>query len=581
MIRPLRFTCLTLLAIGLWGCDSGENTSSATPPAKSLGTAPPGQSASPWFVDRAALAGLDFQHIFGNERRFHLPETISGGIALLDIEGDGDLDIYCVQGGDLVDNVTGAGNRLFRNDGEFRFVDVTQASGVGDKGYGIGVAVGDIDRDGDPDLYVTNIGANVLYRNEGDGTFTDVTREAGVGDEAFGSSAAFADLDGDRFPELIVANYVNWRVGTEIDCTNGAGERDYCSPRNYRAPAADTVFRNRGDGTFENISEPSGCRSVFGNGLGVAVADFDRDGLPDLYIANDGNANQLWHQDSPLRFSDIAVSTGSAVDMNGAAEAGMGVTACDLDDDGDLDLLLTHLRGETHTFYRNDGNSFTDATVLSGLSAPSRDFTGFGIALGDFDHDGRLDLYVGNGRVMRASHSYGEDPYAEPNQLFRGVGPAQFEEVHPRGGTATLLAHTSRAVACGDLDNDGDLDLVVMNSGEPPYLLENIAPKAGGAITVTLEDAAGLDAEGAIVIATLEHGTLGPESASPRPITRLAGRGGSYAASHDPRIHLGLGSAREVASLEVRWPGGRVEQFGPLAVGSRVTLREGSGIPGD
>ena len=570
-----------LLLLGLLGCDSG--TKSPPPSGGNANGNPKGAAttgapaeAKPWFVDRAAEAGFDFTHSFGDERRFQLPETVTGGVALFDFDGDGDLGIYCVQGGDLLANASGApkerGNRLYRNDREFRFVDVTSEAGVGDRGYGIGAAVGDFDRDGDPDLYVTNVGANVLYRNDGDGTFTDVTEAAGVGDASFGSSATFGDLDGDGAPELFIANYIRWSPETEIECESGAGRRDYCAPKNYQAPAPDTLYRNRGDGTFEDVSQSSGCRSIFGNGLGVVFADLDGDGRRDIYVANDGNPNQLWRQVSPLRFEDVAPGQGAAVDMNGVAEAGMGISVLDLDDDGDLDLFLTHLRGETNTFYRNDGLSFTDATVLTGLAGASRDFTGFGVVFGDFDHDGRSDLYVGNGRVMGSGSRYTDDIYAEPNQLFRGVGPSQFSEVQPRGGTDPLLAHCSRGVASGDLDDDGDLDLVVINSGGRAYLLENVAPKLGGSLTVTLRDAQGREVLGALLKITLDHGT-----APPRTMIRLADRGGSFASSHDPRVHIGLGSAKVVSEVIVTWPDGVREQFGPFASGGRPTVRYGTG----
>jgi len=566
---PASIALLAALLGSLAGCDRAPSPAappSAVPPANGSSTAqdPP---ATPWFAERAAPAGIDFVHSYGRERRYWIPETVSGGVALLDHDGDGDLDIYLVQGGDLVGGDELPGNRLYRNDGGLRFVDVTEAAGVGDRGYGVGCACADYDRDGDTDIYVTNVGPNVLYRNDGDGTFTDVTAAAGVGDPSFGSSAAFGDLDGDLYPELYIANYVRWSSDTELVCQSGAGGQDYCAPNNYKAPAMDTLYRNRGDGTFEDISAESGCRAIFGNGLGVVFGDLDGDGAKDIYVANDGNPNQLWRQVSPLRFADIAVTAGCAVDMNGLAEAGMGVTALDVDEDGDLDIMLTHLRGETNTYYRNEAGSFIDATVQAGLAGPSRDFTGFGVGFADFDHDGSLDLYVGNGRVARTSVTHAEDPYAEPNQLYAGLGGARFREVQPRGGTEKLLAHATRGIAFGDLDEDGDIDVVAQNSGAAPYLLENIAPKRGGSIQFTVLDREGREALDVPVTV----------SAGGRTISRIARRADGYCASNDPRVHVGLGSAPRAERVVVTWPGGVREEFGPFESGSRPVLRQGAG----
>ena len=342
-------------------------------------------------------------------------------------------------------------------------------AGVAHAGYGMGCAVGDYDGDGDEDLYVTNVGANVLYRNQGDGTFRDVTSEAGVGHAGWSSSAAFFDGDGDGDLDLFVVNYVRWSPGREIECFAGGNERDYCQPGNYNAPAPDVFYRNDGGETFRDESERAGFSKAFGNGLGVAPGDYDGDGDLDLYVANDGDPNQLWVRGKDGRYTDQALLSGVAVNRYGLAEAGMGVAAVDLESDGDLDLFVTHLRDETNTLYLNQGGWFDDATTATGLASSSIGYTGFGLGFADFDHDGELDLYVANGRIGRSVAPSAADPYAEPDQLYRGLGGGRLEELGPQGGGS------GRAVALGDYDEDGDLDVLVVDNGGPARLLRNRA----------------------------------------------------------------------------------------------------------
>lgn len=553
---------LILPLLCLPGC-TGKSDSVPAGGSQEAGTTSP-----PWFVELPEDSGIRFSHQINDKRRYFMPETIGGGVALIDHDGDGDLDIYLVQGGVIGGNSASANvNRLYRNDGDHKFTDVTSESGTGDDGYGIGVTCGDFDRDRDVDIYITNLGENVLLRNDGNGTFTDVSRQAGVNDPAFGSSAAFGDLDGDRFPELYITNYIRWSKSQEIDCQSGMGTPDYCSPNNYLAPAADTLYRNNGDGTFENVSVSSGIRAVSGNGLGVTLADFDGDQLTDIYVANDGMPNQLWKNLGDGTFEDSAVTAGCAVNINGSAEAGMGVQAIDCDEDGDLDLFMSHIRNETNTFYRNDGGNFTDSTVLTGLAAPSRDYTGFGLGFQDFDHDGTLDLYVANGRVLRGFRNFREDaPYAEPNQVFKGLGSGRFREILPRGGTKTELIETSRGAAFGDLDGDGDIDIVIANNGEAARILINEAPKTGGAMTIELVDSDGCESLGTRVL--IEGGG--------RKFHRRSERGYSYCASNDPQIHVGLGNIKAVDRVTVDWSGGERQIYnGPFEAGSKITLEEG------
>jgi len=558
---------LTLLLVSsfcLVSCEEGSTGSMpASVPDRQAVTGPV------WFDERAEASGIDFRHWVGKDRNFYMPETVTGGVGLIDYDLDGDLDVYLVQGGDLKSPETlDVRNRLYRNRGDATFEDVTDEAGVGDAGYGMGCAIGDYDGDGDPDIFVTNVGPNVLYRNDGQGTFTDVSVDAGVDHPGLGSSCAFGDLNGDGNLDLFVTNYINWSIATELDCSGNGGQPDYCSPKNYQASAPDLLYMNQGDGTFREVGEERGTRNFFGNGLGVAFGDFDGDGSQDIYVTNDGNPNQLWLNDGEGQFVNKAVGWGCSVNVNGLAEAGMGVAVVDCDQDGDLDLFMTHLRAETNTYYENRNGYFKDMTALSGLASASRDSTGFGLGFCDFDHDGTLDLYVANGRVTSdAEVIVEEDLYAEPNQVFRGVGGIRFEEVFPRGGTQDLLVHSSRGAAIGDLDNDGDMDLVVNNSHGPAYLLINVVADPEAWVQFRVLDAAGRIALGARVEIELD-GTAR---------FRTVQRNYSYCTSNDPRVHFGLGKSRKLQTVKVRWLGGATEEFGPFEAGSAYELRAGTG----
>ncbi len=520
-----------------------------------------------WFEDVANQRGLRFVYESGHRDRFYLPEIMGGGAALFDMDNDGDLDAYLVQGGRVPGGERArGGNRLFRNRGDGTFDDVTAASGAEGHGYGMGVTAGDYDNDGDVDLYVTNVGPNILLRNDGGGRFVDVTRDAGVGDAHWSTSAAFLDYDADGDLDLYVANYINWTPAAELPCFSLTGVPDYCSPRNYNAPAPDTLYRNNGDGTFTDVSAQAGIRVAFGNGLGVVAGDFDEDRRVDVFVANDSTMNQLWLNQGGGRFRDAALLRGCALDQDGAPKAGMGVHAADPDHDGDLDLLVVNLDGESDSFYRNHGPYFTDDTVAVGLRAVSRPFTRFGMAMLDFDNDGWLDLFEANGRVGRQSEMYGADPFAEPALLFQGV-EGGFKEVQPRGGTARRLIATSRAAAFGDLDNDGGLDIVVVNRDAAAFLLHNVVAPRGHWTGLRLLDRHGRDALGAEVTLTVGSRHL-------RVDARAAY---SYLASNDPRVHVGLGPDTAVRDVRVRWPDGTTETFGGVPIDTYTTLREDPG----
>ncbi|MHB8522931.1 MAG: CRTAC1 family protein [Limisphaerales bacterium] len=547
---------------------SSTETSSVDTP-KSVIPQPPN---APWFEEVAAKARVDFHHTSGHTHRFYMPEMETGGVGLLDYDGDGLLDILCVQGGSLDPAITNQpGCKLYHNLGNWRFEDVTERAGVGGHGeYGMGCACADFDGDGRIDIYETTLGHNILYHNNGDGTFTDVTAKAGVANGSWSTSAAFFDRDGDGRLDLVVVNYLNWSIATELDCFSRGGLPDYCSPLNYKAPAMDTLYHNRGDGTFEDVTRAAGLDKAYGNGLGVVCADFNHDGRPDIFVANDAMPNQLWINQGNGRFVDEAMIRGCAVNALGMTEAGMGVAAVDLWQRGWLDLFVTHLVNEGNRLWANTNGYFVDTVMPKGPGAPSLPYTGFGLAFADFDNDGVLDLYVANGKVKLGETRFDpNDPYAEPNNLLRGLGNGQFEEVLPHGGTTPPLIATSRGLAVGDLDNDGALDVVVINRDGPVHVLRNLAGRRGHWIMFRVLNRKGVDAIGASV--RIEAG----DKVQWRRVAPNEG----YCSSSDPRVHFGLGAAAQVERATVLWPDGAQESFGPLAAGRLHELREGQGAP--
>ncbi len=554
--------------LSVWLCSCGGDSGAGASPAGGEVSA---EAETPWFEERARLSGLEFRHSTGASGDYLFPETLGGAVALFDADGDADLDLFLGQGGSLTGQAAaGAGHRLFENRGGGAFTDVTRGSGVDVPGYSMGVAVADVDGDGLEDLYLTNVGPNVLLLNRGGGRFEDGTEAAGVAGSEWSTSACFVDFDVDGDLDLFVCNYVFWSLGSDKECFEASGRRTYCGPHSYNAPIPDRLYRNEGGGRFVDVSADSGISSRFGNGLGVVAADFNGDGLPDLFVANDRAEDQLWIGLGDGTFRDDAYLAGVAVGSDGAERAGMGVDAADVDDDGDTDLIVVNLHGELDGFYRNEGRYFVECTTEVGIGAVTRKYTRFGVGFVDFDNDGDLDLYEANGRVTLVGQTFDEaDLFAEPNVLLERTEAGKWRAVRPLGGTDPVLIHTSRGAAFGDVNGDGGVDIVVANSSSAPYLLLNRAGAGGHWLRARAVTSSGSAALGARV--TLALGD--------RRMQRDIRAGYSYCSSSEPVAHFGLGKASGELPLEVRWTDGSREGFGPFPIDQQVTLVQGQGRP--
>jgi enediyne biosynthesis protein E4 len=530
------------------------------------------------FAERAEATGLTFTHVNGATGGYYLPEVMGAGVALFDFDNDGDLDVFLVQGGAL-DGSGPATSRLFRNDltigadgrRSLHFTDVTERAGVGLRAYGMGVAVGDYDNDGYLDLFVTAFGPDTFYHNNGDGTFTDVTREAGVSDAYWSTSAAFVDYDRDGKLDLFVANYVDFTTAANQLCSDPLGARDYCGPRAYH-PVRDRLYRNVGSGRFADVTEAAGISKADGAGLGVATGDYNGDGWIDLYVANDATPNQLWINQHDGTFVDDGPLSGAAVNAQGNPEGSMGIASGDVDLDGDEDLFVTNIAGETSVLYVNDGRgNFEDARARWGVAPATGAFTGFGTNFFDYDNDGWLDLLIANGGVNVVEAQRGQaSPYRMKNQLFRNTG-RRFEETSAAGGAAFSRAEIGRGAAFGDIDNDGDIDVVVTNNNGPVRLLLNEVGSRHHWLEVRVTQAPGN---------RFGFGAwIGVERAGRPTLWRRVRSDGSYLSASDVRAHFGLGSSAAVDAVVVHWPDGSRERWTYITGDRLVTLGRGTGKP--
>ena len=518
-------------------------------------------------VEVTADAGIDFVHVDGRSGRRYFLETVGSGTGFFDADGDGLVDLYLVNGAALPGAVVDIAptNRLYRNHGDGTFADVTERAGVGDTGYGAGCAAADHDNDGDLDLYITNFGPNVLYRNDGDGTFTDVTREAGVGDGQWSLSCAFADYDNDGDVDLYVTNYIDFSFDEHKTCTHRQFDV-YCSPELFRG-APDTLYRNRGDGTFDDVTRPAGVFDGTAKGMGVVFGDYDDDGFTDCYVANDVGANHLYRNRGDGTFENVAWMAGVEGDENGYTQGTMGVDFGDIDRDGRLDLVGLNYQKQPNALYRNEGGGFfEDLSLRAGLGY-SLPLVGWGTDFLDLDNDGDLDILVANGHLQDRVEEY--DPttsYAQLNQVLLNDGTGRYTVANDLG-PGLYTRKSSRGLASADIDNDGDLDVLVTNAADAPDLLLNEGANRRSWLRVRLigvrVNRAGIGAR-----VTVRAGdTIQVDEAR---------AGSGYLSQNDLTLHFGLGSMTRVDSVEVRWPGGHVDEYLDLPTDRTVTITEGA-----
>ncbi|HWS53794.1 MAG TPA: CRTAC1 family protein [Pyrinomonadaceae bacterium] len=523
------------------------------------------------FTDATERAGVNFTHVSSPEKRY-IVESMSGGVALIDFDNDGLPDIFLVNSltVDLARSKGRSRSALYRNNGDGTFKDVTERAGVGDVGWGMGAAVADYDNDGLEDLYVTCVGPNRLYKNNGDGTFKDVTERAGVGDPRWSAGASFFDYDADGHLDLFVANYIAFDLANLPEFGKGKlcqykGVPVQCGPRGLPG-VGDTLYRNNGDGTFADVTKKAGVADANGYyGLGVIASDFDEDGRVDLFVANDSTPNYHYRNNGDGTFREIGFTAGTAVNENGSEQGSMGVTVADYDHDGRLDLFVTNFDDDYNTLYRNDGgNAFTDAAYATKVAAVSLPYVGWGTKFFDYDNDGWVDIFVANGHVYPQIKSF-----LQRNFVHRNLRDGTFAEVGGQLGPPFAELHSARGAAFGDLDNDGDVDIVINNLGGRAQLLRNDGGSANNSVIIKTvgvkSNRGGVGARVRVVSGDLAQ----------KDEVRS---GDSYISQSDLRLHFGLERRTKIDLIEVRWPSGAVDKITDAKVNKVLTIREGQGV---
>ncbi|RKU24133.1 hypothetical protein C6503_01505 [Candidatus Poribacteria bacterium] len=522
------------------------------------------------FVDVTQEAGIHWKHTDGRSGQKYFMETLGSGAAFFDYDADGDPDLYFVNGAPLPGYVAQEPltNCLYRNDGDGTFTDVTENAGVGDTGYGHGCAVGDYNNDGQLDLYITNYGANRLYRNNGDGTFTDVAEAAGVTEPRWSSSCAFADYDGDGNLDLYVVNYIVFDIDENPWCgLKEKGIRAYCEPDNFPAQS-DTLFRNNGDGTFTDVTKSAGIYNTTGKGLGIVWGDYNNDGAPDIYVANDSTENFFYHNSGDGTFEEVGFMIGVALSENGAAENGMGTAFGDWNNDGWLDLTVTNYAQQTNTLYHNDADGFfTDATATTKTAQLTYPYLGWATAFIDYDNDGYQDLFVANGHLHENLAELGQQgTYGQRNLLFRNNYNGTFTEVSETLGPGMKLEDVSRGATFADYDSDGDIDIVVTNSNAAPRLLRNDGGNRKNYLQIRLIATKGTtDAIGARV--KIKTGELTQ--------TREVRSGDGYLSQRDLTLHFGIADYKQIDSIEIQWRSGVRQLIKSVPANQVLSLEEG------
>ncbi len=559
--------CVCLVLLG--SCGKSESPlKTITPPSETLS-----ESRAGGFYDVTAQSGITFVHTDGSSGRHYLVETVTAGLGLFDYDNDGDLDIYFAQGAALpgrVFDVTPT-NELWRNDGGFHFTNVTRESKTGDPTYSMGCVMGDYNNDGFLDIYNSNFGDDVLYKNNGDGTFSDVTRSAGLGDPRLGAGALMADFNKDGALDIFVANYIICPLTEAATCTIN-GVSTYCDPSTWDMyePQQASLYFNHGDGTFRDVSQAANITMYSGRGMGVSMGDLDNDGDTDIYIANDVTENFLWQNQGDGTFSQEALFAGVAYDVHGHEQGSMGCDIGDYDGDGWFDIIVTSYQGQPNTLYHNlrDG-SFEDVTIQAGVLPGSMMYVSWSCFFFDYDNDTDMDLFIANGHLQdNIEKIEPHTKYLEPNQLFRNNGDGTFTDISAEAGPGFQVELSTRGGAMGDMDNDGDLDIVLSNSRREPTILENVLNNGNHWINIKLKGTkSNRDGIGSRV----------EVKAAGKIQVNEVRAGSSYQSHYDLRLHFGLGKAERIESITVYWPSGQVDTLEAVPADRFILIEEGSG----